>query len=142
MTTEADIGHGTTLEYAHPDTPEAFTAMGEITNVTPPPMTRDVIDATHMQSPDRWREYIAGLRDGGEMSIDLNFVPGSTTDVFLVNSQIENFPRPYRITYPDGSVETFDAFNVGYERGVPVDDKMTGTATFKVTGPVETVPVT
>lgn len=135
MATEARIGHGTTLGIAAVDTPEGpYTLLGEITSVTPPPIQRDIIDATHMDSPEGWREFIAGLKDGGEMSVDLNFVPGSATDDLLVAMQAEDDKRPMQITFPNGAVWEFEAFCTGYEPSAPVDDKMTATATFKVSG--------
>lgn len=135
MATEARIGHGTTLGIAAVGTPEGpFTNLGEVTSITPPPVTRDIIDATHMESPEGWREFIAGLKDGGEMSCDLNFVPGSATDDLLVAMQAEDDPRPMQITFPNGAIWAFSAYCTGYEPTAPVDDKMTATATFKVSG--------
>jgi predicted secreted protein len=138
MTTQARIGHGTQLLIA--DLPivdplaPIYTALGEITNVSPPPMTRDILDATHMESPGGWREFIAGLKDGGEMSVDLNFVPGGATDETLRDMQTEGEPRPLKVRFPNGVEWGFDAYCTGYEPAVPVDDKMTATATFKITG--------
>ena len=37
---------------------------------------RYTVDATHMASTDKWREFVGGLRDAGEVSITINFVPG------------------------------------------------------------------
>lgn len=133
--TQARIGHGTTIGYAEIGTPEGpYTTLGEVTNVTPPPISRDLIDATHMESEEGWREYIPGLKDGGEMSLDLNFVPGSATDDFMVAEQAVETVRPWEITFPNGAIWRFTAFCSGYEPAVPVDDKMTATATFKVSG--------
>jgi predicted secreted protein len=135
MPTQARIGHGTTLGLrAAGDHAGAYTNLGEVTNITPPPVTRDIIDATHMESPEGWREFIAGLKDGGEMSCDLNFVPGSATDDTLVAMQAEDDPRDMQITFPNGVIWGFVAYCTGYEPTAPVDDKMTATATFKVSG--------
>lgn len=134
MATLARIGLGTKFGIATVLAPTAFTDLAEITSVTPPPIKRDIIDVTHMDSPDGWREFIAGLKDGGECSMDMNFVPGSGTDDLLIAMQIETEARPCRITFPNGAEWKFDAFCTGYTPTAPVDDKMTATATFKVTG--------
>lgn len=134
MPTQARIGHGTILGIATVLDPDTFVNLGEVTSVTPPPVTRDILDATHMESPGGWREFITGLKDGGEMSVDLNFVPGSDTDDLLTAMQAEDDPRPMRITFPNGHVWRFTAYCTGYEPTAPVDDKMTATATFKVSG--------
>ena len=135
MTTQARIGHGTTLALSAAGSVVApYTSLGEVTSISPPPMTRDIIDATHMESVDGWREFIAGLKDGGEMSVDLNFVPGSATTATLVAMQTEIVPRRARLTFPDGTDWGFNLFCTGMSPAVPVDDKMTATATFKITG--------
>ena len=136
MATEARIGYGTILRIATPEAPAVFATIGEVTSVTPPPMTRDIIDATHMASPNRTREFIAGLIDGGEMSCDLNFVPGSISDIRLREMQTETEPSACEIEYPNGTVQSFFAYCTGYEPSDPLDDKMTATATFKVTGTI------
>jgi predicted secreted protein len=134
MPTQARIGHGTTLGIASVLAPTVYAAVAEITSVSPPPISRDIIDATNMDSPGGWREFIPGLKDGGEMSADLQFVPGSATDALLIGMQAETEPRPMKITFPNGEEWGFDAFCTGYQPTAPVDDKMTATATFKVTG--------
>lgn len=134
MATNARIGHGTSFALATLGAPSVYTALGEVTSITPPPIKRDIIDVTHMESPEGWREFIGGLKDGGECSLDLNFVPGSATDDTLVAMQVEVSPRNVEITFPNGASWKFAAFCTGYTPTAPVDDKMTATATFKVTG--------
>jgi hypothetical protein len=63
--------------------PAAYFEIGEVINVTPGEATADRIDATHMQSPNRRREYIPGLIDNGEASFEINWIPGNPTDVLL-----------------------------------------------------------
>jgi predicted secreted protein len=137
MTTQAKIGYGAQFLVATLATvaanPPTYVAIAEVTNITPPPMTRDVIDATNMDSPNGWREFIEGLKDGGECSISLNFLPGSAGDERLRGLQTEG-ATPIKIRFPGGVEWGFDAFCTGYTPTVPVDDKMTADATFKITG--------
>ena len=49
--------------------------LAEVTNITPPALARDMVDATHTESPQKWREFIPGLRDAGEVTLELNFLP-------------------------------------------------------------------
>ena len=109
-------------------------------SITPPSFTFDQIDVTHMESPNRLREFISGLGDAGECSFDMNFVPGSTSDDRLF--ELMNLPvgvlrrRNCRISFPNGVTWSFSAELTGYEPTVPVDDKMTATTTFKVSGSI------
>lgn len=137
--TEARIGYGTVLEIALVATPTDFTYIRETYNATPPSDKDDQVDATHFQSPNRYREFIAGLTDAGEASVEMNYVPGSPTDRFLTS--IKSKRLIVRLTFPNGVQIIFMASRSGYERSVPNDDKMTATLTLKVSGePVITEP--
>lgn len=136
MTTQAKIGHGSTFAIKA-GSPAQFVDVAEVTSITPPNMTRDAVDATHTASPDGWREFIPGLKDAGEVTIEFNFVPGSPSTQLLVDAFNADEPVECQITFPDGSPATvwsFEAIVTGLEFEAPVDDKMTGTATFKITG--------
>lgn len=135
MATNAKIGHGSIFRIGTgDDSPDTWTVLAEITGITPPSVTRDVIDATHSASPDRWREHIPGLLDGGEVTVEGNFVPGSAGDVLLIAAQTDEIVRAYQIEFPNGIIWEFRAFCTAYEPEAPFDDKMTFSATFKVSG--------
>ena len=135
MATNAGIGYGTTYEIWDPDisTP-ALVTLGEVKNVDLGSDETDLIDVTHNASPDRRREFIAGLIDGGEASVELNFVPNSTTDALLRARQTAGDTQQHKVTFPDGSSVTFDAIVRSVGRAVPVDDVMSQTFTAKKTG--------
>ena len=60
----AAIGYGANVEVSTTgNSPDVLTTLDEITSITPPSSTSDQIDVTHMQSPNRRREFIAGLVD-------------------------------------------------------------------------------
>jgi len=137
MTTEADIGYGTLFQTGADSSPEVWTTMGEVTNITPPEMSRDSVDATHEQSPNGWREFIPGLKDGGEVSLELNYVPGNASTLALMaelNLSGQSATKPRRILFTDGSFLEFDAFLTNFGPEAPIDDKMAASVTFKVTG--------
>ncbi|QPC87416.1 histidine kinase [Mesorhizobium sp. NBSH29] len=130
--TAARIGYGTVLEIALATAPTAFTFIRETFSATPPSDTDDQVDATHFQSPNRYREFIPGLTDAGEASFEMNYVPGSATDRFL--NSIKGKRIVCRLTFPNGVQIIFSASRGSYEKDVPIDDKMTATLTLKVSG--------
>ena len=138
MATNAAIGHSSIFAIASETSPDLYVALDEVKNITPPTLTLDRIDVTHMQSPNRYREFITGLIDPGEASIEINFVPGGTTDDRL--RELLNLPsgatrlRAMQISFPNGATMTFSAEVMSYEPTVPVDDAMTATVTFSVSG--------
>lgn len=137
--TQARIGHGITMEMADIATPTVFTYLSEIFDVTPPSDTTDTPDATHMQSPNKTREFIDGLTDPGEASFEMNYVPGSASDKALMAAKGKR--KWLRLTFPNGVQLLFVGIRQGYEKSAPTDDKMTASVTFKVSGePILTDP--
>lgn len=133
-----EIGYGVTLHVS-----DAFPAvtptnlLGNVIDTTPPNPTRDIIDVTSSSSLNMAREFIAGLIDYGEVTIEMNWLPGDSTDALLRGIALERNPRTWKLTWtqmtPDVTC-TFAAFLTGYERNSPMADKMTATLTLKVTG--------
>lgn len=133
MTTVAAIGHGSVFSIGDAASPEAFTAVAGITSITPPGLSRDSIDATQMNSLEKWREFIAGLKDAGECTIEGHFVPGGDAQDDLI-AALSADAGNFRITFPNANTWTFSAFCTGFETTDPLDDKMMFTATFKLSG--------
>ncbi len=130
--TQAAIGYGSVVELADVATPTAYDYVGEVKSITPPSETTDTPDATHMQSPNKTREFIDGLTDPGEFSFDMNLVPGSASDRLLMAAKGKR--KVVRQTFASGHQLIFFGVRSGYEKSVPLDDVMTATVTFKVSG--------
>ena len=109
-----------------------YVEVAEVTSITWPGYARDAIDATHMNSDDKFREYIPGLMDAGEVTIELNYIPAAA-DV-LIAALTANAIGQFKIQHNAGVNVVFKAIVTAYQPQAPVDDKMTASATFKVTG--------
>lgn len=138
MSTQAKIGHGTTFEINSSllNSPDQWVPIAEVVSITPPQLSRDAIDATHSQSPEKWREFIPGLRDGGEVTLEVNFIPAGIGTTQILNTFNSDDPVNARINFPDSPVTTwtFTAFITSFEPDAPFDDKMSATVTFKLSG--------
>lgn len=136
MTTEVGIGLG--AEFHLDDALGALTQLSEIISVGLPNSQIADVEATHMASPNRRREYIAGLIDDGEGTIEMNYVPGSASDVLIRAALSDGVTRSYKVVLPvaDGTTweVTGDCIVKGYERNAPIDDRMTATLTVRFTG--------
>lgn len=115
-------------------TTPAFVDIGEVFEVTPGEATADRVEVTHMQSPNRRREYISGLIDNGEASFQINWVPGNETDTFLVSMFESGATVEHQIEFPNGATVTYEASVIGYSKAVPIDDRMTATVTVATSG--------
>lgn len=136
MTTNARIGHGVLLKIEDDSSPQNLVTIAEITAINGFEITRDWADATHSQSPEKWREFIAGLKDAGEFSAELNFVPGATGTTLLLAQFDKDTPTACEIYIPTATPYkwAFEAGLSGFGFDAPVDEKMTASVTFKITG--------
>jgi predicted secreted protein len=137
VATKASIGYGTVVKVGSGgdfDSPDTFITLAEVIEVTPPNMQTDDVDATHFSSPNRTREYIAGLIEPGEASIVMNRIDGSATEVLLMGLQSSGLPRTWVIVWPNETTWSFLGLVKGYEATSPIDDRMTATCTIKVAG--------
>lgn len=78
---DAFHGFGSTYQVGDGNaaSPEAFVAVAEVASITPGEMTTEVIDKTHLNSPDEHREKMAGIKDTGVFTLRGNLLPGNAT---------------------------------------------------------------
>jgi predicted secreted protein len=135
MTTNAAIGHGTLFQLLDTSVgPNFFETLAEVTSITPPSLARDAVEATHTESPEKWREFIAGLKDAGEVTLELNFIPGGPAIERLLGLFNSDTFSVARLVFPNLVTWQFTALLTGVEPEAPVEDKMTASVTFKLTG--------
>lgn len=127
-------GYGTLLKRGDGAEPEVFTAIANATNITAPGLARNTIDVSAHDSPNKYMEFVGGMIDPGEVSIDVNYDP--TSHDMLVADLEDEDPRNYQLVFPDPAATTwsFAAVLTGFEATAPYDDKLTATLTYKVSG--------
>jgi hypothetical protein len=143
--TEARIGWGGRLYLSTDNTEANLVQLQEVRSVGFPQDTTDEQEVTHLLSPNRRKEYIQGLIDGGEFSATVNYDPGSATDLALTNAKELGTTRKCRIEVPDttgtGSIDwnfTFSCFVKKYAPGnMEPNTPITAEARFRVTGDVD-----
>jgi hypothetical protein len=118
-----------------------LTELAEVFALNPPNEQADDVEVTHFRSPGKKREYIQGLIEAGEADVQMNYEPGSATDVLVREAKAatgDAGTRAYKIELLDSAGDiweiTGECYVKGYARDVPVDDRMTATMTVKFTG--------
>lgn len=134
--TAAKIGWGG--EFHLDNASDSLTELVEVVSFTLPNGETEQVEATHLKSPNRRREFIAGMIDDGELEVVLNYVPGSATDILLRAAQDDGVVRDWMAVIPRETANwevTGDGIVTGYDRGtVEVDGVMRATVTIKVSG--------
>lgn len=131
--TAAAIGYGSAIAISQ-DNGATWQGGGEVNDITPPSNSVDLVEATHMASPNGDKEFILGLNDPGECSFTLNFVPGSTADLMYQSVKAARVKVKVRITFPNAVTWTFSGLLTAYQPSIPTADRMSATVTFKVSG--------
>ena len=124
----AQAGFGTILKYG------AGTVIGELTNIGGPNQSADAIEVTNHQSPDGFREFIGGLKDGGEVTFEGNFLGGDAGQVAIGASFISGAVESFVIVFPNGYTWTFSGIVTAREVSPPMDDKLPFSGTIKISG--------
>jgi hypothetical protein len=135
--TEATIGYGTRIRVGVGAGP-TWTTLQHVGDVEWPMAEADEHEVTAMDSPNRTKEYIAGLIDNGEITIPLNWVPGSDTDTVLTAIQASGeIVQVEFLSNADGATpETYAGFCKRYARTSPVNGVQTAEASFRINGTV------
>lgn len=133
-------GLGAELRIGDGGAPEAFAPVAGVMSITGPGKTRDTIDVTSHSSTGGWREFITGLRDGGEVSFDLNWLFGDDTAQLAFETAFDdNAPTNFQLFNPAPAANNRLAFT-GYitdmSWAIPTDAQITRSVTIKVTGPI------
>lgn len=136
--TDAKTGWGG--EFHLDNASDVLTELVEVVSFTLPNGESETVEATHLKSPNRRREYIAGMIEDGDLEVVLNYIPGSATDILLRAALEDGETRDWMAVVPRETANwevTGDGIVTGYDRGsVEVDGKMEATLTIRVTGAV------
>ncbi len=110
----AVTGYGATFAVETAAGSGIYTTLVETTEITAPNASVDEVEVTHMASPNRVKEFLAGLADLGSVTEKGNHIPQNATDVFLLAWRADGSTRSCRITYGNSHTQTFLGFVKNY----------------------------
>lgn len=119
---------------------EGFTTIAELRNISGPSMSADVIDVTTHNTSTPFRRFISGLIDGGEINLDINFVPQDPTHSYstgLLSDFLNRTRRNFALVFPDEGSTTwiFPGIITNFETNSDPADVLMGSVTIKIAGP-------
>jgi len=116
----------------------SFGVIANVSDISGPSRSREAIEVTAHDSPNKYREFIKGLKDGGEVEITLNYDPGAATHAALDADFEEDDLRDYQVVILPGDADehtwAFSGLITDLGDEYPIDDKMERSATFKISG--------
>ena len=126
--------------------PSTFTAVAQVADLSGPSIESEQIEASHRADGDpnnMWRRYVAGMKDGGEVTFTLIFDPDEPTHDPTLSTSLYSLaasgdPDTFQLDFPgqgtDRTTVTFSAYVTNMDIASPLEDALTQDVTLKVTG--------
>lgn len=107
---------------------------GELQDINVGGTSVDMVDITEQASTDEWREFKAGLKDGGEVTLTVSYDP-DCTDPPVEGEDVATL----KIAWPTGTTLWFEAAAIvqGISVSAPLGQKIVCDITLKITGAVD-----
>lgn len=139
MATAAKLGYGTLLKRGDGGSPEVFTTIAEVREISDFGAERELVEVTNHDSANGFREFILGLKDGSEFSVVANYIPSHSTQsptTGVIADFDNSATKNYQLVFPTNPTETAQAalLCMAWNIAPPIDDAMVLNLTFKVTG--------
>lgn len=137
MSDQALVSQGSVISIgAVGDSPGELVAIGEVSNINGPNLTRSVIEASDLDST--WAEKLVGIKDGGQVTLDLLCDPADTGGDALRTAYHDGLLRSFEIALSDSPATTFafDAYVTDLGQSIPFNDKIQRSITITVSGAV------
>jgi predicted secreted protein len=132
-------GFGTLLKKGDGATVEVFTTVAEIKSISGPSLSMETIDATHMESPNAFREFLPSIKSAGEVTLDMNFLPANANQAGFITDFQNRTKRNWKLVFPDTATTTwsFSGYITAFAPSAAVDSILTASATITVSGDVD-----
>lgn len=142
--TTGKIGLGTLIKMGDGQDPEVFTSIANVADINGPNESMETVDSTHLNSTGGYREFLAHLKDGGEVALTCHYDPNHAThdgstglrkkyiDRILTNFQIDTSA----VITSGNNLISFAAYVINLGPQFSVDNLIGFDVTLKVSGAV------
>lgn len=125
---------GTTLTKGKSGSETEDLKIANLTSIGEIGVESEEIDTTDLDSPDNYKEFIAGSKDAGEVSLAGNIKDESNVEKMLALAESQSVEE-WTVTYPSGAKWEFKAFVKSFKDGEKTTDGLaTFTATLRISG--------
>lgn len=120
-------------------------AIANLTEISGLEISADTVDVTTLDSEDGYREFIGGLKDGGEVGISGFFNPETGKgQVEFLEALDTGTVKDFIIEFPTsiGKKWSFKGIVTAFTTGVSLEDPLSFEGSIKVTGKPTLAPLT
>ncbi len=135
--TSAVAGLGTTFQSGDGASPEVFTTIAEVLSIGGPELSTEEIDVTNLDSSGGFKETIAGLKDAGSATLELNWTK-SADQVAIRDKLAAGTTDNYKITWSDSppTIADFAGLITAFSMNTEPNAQITASLTVKISGQV------
>lgn len=129
--------NGVTIKRGDGAATEVFNTIGEVLSMSGLGKTNPLVEVTSFDSSAR--EYIAGLADGTEITLECNYLPADTQQQGLIADVDSGTVRNMQVAITDGTTPKqfdFAVTPLSWVINPSFDDKNTITFTLKISGAI------
>lgn len=136
MSSSALTSQGMTIAAGDSASPESFTTITEVKGIDGPGGQANEIEVTDLSSTAK--EYILGLQDEGDITLEINYIPANTLHTQLRADKAAGTIRNYRITFTDSPATTwtFSGLVKGFAVSNATDNVTQASVTLRVSGTI------
>lgn len=137
MSSSALESQGMLIKRGDGASPEVFTTIPEIKSFNGPGGAASIIDVTDLSSTAK--EKRMGLRDEGQLSLTLNYLPDNTVHDGLRTDRANRTLRHFQMVFTDTSPKTtwsFSAYVTGLAISGGVDGVVEANVTLEISGSI------
>jgi|ERR1700682_3904043 len=133
--TLAVIGYGALLQREIDGFPGTWATVTETIKLAGPAQKMDMKEATNLLSPATYKEFIAGLRDGGTIAFEGTYIPKDAVQARLRADFDAGTLKKWQIILPSAlGTWAVSGFVADISPTLPLADRMTYSCTIKITG--------
>lgn len=137
--TAAQLTHGSTVEWGTDGS--TYTTMTETKTLVVPTTEVEYVDVTNMDSPNGFREFLPGLKDAGEITVECNYTPEmyDLAQGYRTNGTVVHFRTTLTAFsgQTGGDVFKFTGYVTPQVQQTPVEGAIMLNISVRVTGAVE-----
>jgi predicted secreted protein len=136
MSSSALESQGMLLKLSDMASPEVFTAINELFDISGPDGSANEIDLSDLNSTAK--TFRMGLKDSGTVTLGFNYIPANTQHAALRTAWTARTVRNFQMIFTDSPNTTwsFAAYVQNLSISNSVDSKTEGSITLRITGDV------
>lgn len=117
------------------DSGTSYDQCAGLIDIEPHEVTRGSVETTKLDDTSGYKTFEpSGLADAGEVSLTLEWNEADTEQTALAADLDAADNGYYQILYPGGETVTFRAHVTSWGKAVPIEDRITRTVKFKLSG--------